>query len=242
MSKALGKMTRSRMFKLRGRNRIHCTASATSSGSICAQLAIVRARFVRLPRAPLCDLRSSWSRRGRRPRARSCGASPRGAVRKTALMLRFIGFQSSGLTAEQVFANVGPGIGVEEGELARPVEDRGESCGNARRVALLTSIPEAFDPSSVQSRSRLACRDRRGQRSSRPREAAAHRPRSRRRAEKGRPQHAVKPPSIGKDTPEIIVAPSLSRKTIGAAISSSVAQRPRGIVLKNGSPISGRPQ
>src|SRR5438105_15110675 len=52
----------------------------------------------------------------------------------------------------------------------------------------------------------------------------------------------VKPPSIGRDTPVIMAAPSLSRKTIGAAISSSVAQRPSGIALRNGSLISSRPQ
>src|ERR1700716_942035 len=37
-------------------------------------------------------------------------------------------------------------------------------------------------------------------------------------------------------------APSLSRKTMGAAISSSVAQRPSGIALRKGAPISSRRQ
>ena len=40
----------------------------------------------------------------------------------------------------------------------------------------------------------------------------------------------------------IIEAPSLSRNTIGAAISSSVAHRPSGIASRNGPSISGRPQ
>ncbi len=55
-------------------------------------------------------------------------------------------------------------------------------------------------------------------------------------------QQIVKPPSIGRHTPEIIEAPSPSRNTIGAAISSSVARRPSGICFRNGSPMSGRPQ
>ena len=40
----------------------------------------------------------------------------------------------------------------------------------------------------------------------------------------------------------IIETASLSRKTIGPAISSSVAQRPKGILARNGGPTSGRPQ
>ena len=40
----------------------------------------------------------------------------------------------------------------------------------------------------------------------------------------------------------IIDAPSPSRNTIGAAISSSVAQRPSGICSRVGFSISGRPQ
>ena len=40
----------------------------------------------------------------------------------------------------------------------------------------------------------------------------------------------------------IMEAASLSRKTMGAATSSTVAHRPRGICSRNGPPISGRPQ
>ncbi|RYC29484.1 sensor histidine kinase [Lichenibacterium minor] len=55
-------------------------------------------------------------------------------------------------------------------------------------------------------------------------------------------QQAVKPPSMGSDTPVIMDAPSPSRNTIGAAISSSVAQRRSGIWSRKGPPMSGRPQ
>jgi len=55
-------------------------------------------------------------------------------------------------------------------------------------------------------------------------------------------QQQVNPPSIGRHTPEIIAAPSPSRNTMGAAISSSVAQRCNGICFRKGSPMSGRPQ
>ena len=39
-----------------------------------------------------------------------------------------------------------------------------------------------------------------------------------------------------------MAAASLSRKTTGAAISSSVAQRPSGIIARNGSRMWGCPQ
>ena len=47
---------------------------------------------------------------------------------------------------------------------------------------------------------------------------------------------------MGDETPVIIEAASLSRNTIGAAISASVAERPSGICSRNGPPISSRPQ
>src|SRR5215204_4136037 len=47
---------------------------------------------------------------------------------------------------------------------------------------------------------------------------------------------------MGSDTPVIIEAASLSRKVIGAAISSSVAHRPSGMDSRNGPSMSSRPQ
>ena len=47
---------------------------------------------------------------------------------------------------------------------------------------------------------------------------------------------------MGKVTPLIMDAPSLSRNTIGAAISSTVAHLPSGMLDRNGPSMSGRPQ
>src|SRR3954468_19743674 len=47
---------------------------------------------------------------------------------------------------------------------------------------------------------------------------------------------------MGKDTPEIIEAASLSRNVIGPAMSSSVAHRPSGMASRNGPSMSSRPQ
>ena len=47
---------------------------------------------------------------------------------------------------------------------------------------------------------------------------------------------------MGRDTPVIMDAASLSKNTMGAAISASVAHRPSGICSRNGPPMSSRPQ
>ncbi|MNV49551.1 hypothetical protein D3C71_1415110 [compost metagenome] len=52
-------------------------------------------------------------------------------------------------------------------------------------------------------------------------------------------QRQVNPPSTGSETPVIIEAASLSKKTMGAAISASLAQRPSGICFRKGSATCG---
>src|SRR5690606_17893753 len=78
---------------------------------------------------------------------------------------------------------------------------------------------------------RAAVGERRGTRDE-PLEGDRRRPRS----PGTRGHRHVYPPSIGRCAPVIIEAPSLRRNTTGAAISSSVAQRPSGICSRNGGP------